>query len=66
MTCQPQAGWTTEILTISFRACIDDALRVMGEACKIYAVLLTFEFLGVLPLHTVVYLQSLVIPSDKR
>lgn len=48
---------------IDLCACVDDALRMVGESCQVYTVFLRLEFLCVLALFAIVYLEGIVIAS---
>jgi hypothetical protein len=47
-------------LTVYFRACVQDALFMMSESCKIRSIFLALELLCMLPFLAIVDLQSIV------
>ena len=47
--------------TVDFGAGVDDALRVVREASKMHAVLLTLQLLCVLPFLAIVDLERVVV-----
>ena len=49
------------VLTIAFRAGVDDALRMMCETREVDTVFLAFQLLGMFPFLAVVDLEGVIV-----